>query len=301
MDRMKEMAAFTTVVVRGGFSEAAREMGISKSVVSKHVSSLEARLGARLLDRTTRRVSPTEIGLRYYERASQVLNEVGAAEAMVSSMQAKPAGVLRVSVDTDFGATRLSPVLAGFSNEFPDVLVNMELSYRHRELISEKFDLAVRLGVLENSTFQTRKLATTHIRLIASPSYLQQYGRPQRIDDLKDHKLLHYSTQASSVGWTLTSPSGETRQVRGLNWFTVNDGQSLLNACVQGLGIARLPAYLYASALREGLVETVLPTLPVETETIYAEYPSGRSIQPNVRAFIDYLSETFSENEFDNW
>ena len=290
MDRLTEMEAFATVVDQGGFTDAAKKMGISKSAVSKHVSSLEARLGARLLNRTTRRVSPTEIGLAYYDRARRVLNDAGEADALVTS----PSGLLRISVATDFGVNHLSPVLGEFLQEFPDITVNMVLNNRYVELISEGFDMALRIGDLEDSTLRARKLTETTKRMIAAPAYFEKFGRPQRIDDLNEHKLLHYSNQSNGAVWKVTAPSGEKRQVRTAGWLSVNDGQSLLNACIAGLGIAYLPSYLYYEAMAEGLVEDAIPDLPEETQGIYAVYPPGRFTQPKVRAFIDFLAQTYT-------
>lgn len=301
MDRLTEMEAFATVVDQGGFTDAAKKMGISKSAVSKHVSSLEARLGARLLNRTTRRVSPTEIGLAYYDRARRVLNDAGEADALVSSMQSAPSGLLRISVATDFGVGHLSPVLGDFLHEYPDITINMVLNNRYVELISEGFDLAVRIGELEDSTLRARKLTETTKRMIAAPDYLDRHGLPERIDDLNDHKLLHYSTQAASSVWKLTAPSGEKRQVRTGGWLTVNDGQSLLNAAISGLGIAYLPSYLYADALAKGQVVEVMTDLPVERQGVYAVYPQGRFTQPKVRAFIDFLAQSFAGKGPDRW
>ncbi|NDV02102.1 LysR family transcriptional regulator [Pseudoroseicyclus tamaricis] len=301
MDRLTEMEAFATVVDQGGFTDAAKKLGISKSAVSKHVSALEARLGARLLNRTTRRVSPTEIGLAYYDRARRVLNDAGEADALVSAMQSAPSGLLRISVATDFGVNHLSPILGEFLSEFPDITVNMVLNNRFVELISEGFDLAIRIGELEDSTLRARKLTDTTKRMIASPGYFQQFGRPQRIDDLNEHKLLHYSNQSNGAVWKITAPSGEKRQVRTAGWLTVNDGQSLLNACISGLGIAYLPSFLYAEAMEQGLVEEAIPDLPVEVQGIYAVYPPGRFTQPKVRAFIDFLVNAFAEKGPDKW
>jgi DNA-binding transcriptional LysR family regulator len=301
MDRLTEMEAFATVVDQGGFTDAARKMGISKSAVSKHVSSLEARLGARLLNRTTRRVSPTEIGLAYYDRALRVLSDAGEADALVSSMQSEPSGLLRISVATDFGVNHLSPVLGTFLDEFPQISVNMELDNRYVELISEGFDMAIRIGDLEDSTLRARKLTETSKRMIASPNYIQKHGRPGRIDDLNAHKLLHYSSQTGGSVWKLTAPSGEKRQVRTAGGLSVNDGQSLLNAAISGLGIAYLHSYLYAGAMARGLVEDVIPDLPVETQGIYAVYPPGRFTQPKVRAFIDFLVHSFADKGPADW
>ena len=301
MDRLSEMEAFATVVDQGGFTDAAKKLGISKSAVSKHVSSLETRLGARLLNRTTRRVSPTEIGLAYYDRARRVLNDAGEADALVTSMQSAPSGMLRVSVATDFGVNHLSPILGGFLHEYPDITVNMVLDNRYVELISEGFDLAVRIGDLEDSSLRARKLAETHRQMIASPEYLEEYGRPQRIDDLNEHKLLHYSNQANGSVWKLTAPSGEKRQVRSAGWLTVNDGQSLLNTAVNGLGIAFLPDFLYAEAMKEGKLVPAIEGMSPETQGIYAVYPPGRYTQPKVRAFIDFLVDSFRDSGPGDW
>jgi len=301
MDRLTEMEAFATVVDQGGFTDAAKKMGISKSAVSKHVSSLEARLGARLLNRTTRRVSPTEIGLAYYDRARRVLNDAGEADSLVTAMQAAPSGVLRVSAATDFGVNHLSPVLGDFLEQFPDITVNMVLNNRYVELISEGFDMAIRIGDLEDSSLRARKLAETSRRMIGSPAYFEKFGHPQRIDDLNEHKLLHYSTRSSENVWKITAPSGEKRKVRTSGWLSVNDGQSLPNAAISGLGIAYLPTYLYCDALADGLVEEAMPDLPIERMGIYAVYPPGRYTQPKVRCFIDYLAGVFSSKDARNW
>ena len=301
MDRLTEMEAFVTVVDQGGFTDAAKRMGISKSAVSKYISSLEARLGARLLYRTTRRVSPTEIGLAYYDRARQVLNDAGEADALVTSMQTEPSGVLRISAATDFGAFNLSPCLSGFLEDFPDINVNIVLENRYVELISEGFDVAVRVGELEDSTLRARKLTETTMRMVASPAYFDKYGRPEKIDDLNAHKLLHYSNQPSGNLWKLTAPSGERRHVRTPGWLSVNDGQSLLKAAISDLGIAYLPSFLYSQAMANGLVLDAIPDLPLETQGIYAVYPPGRFTQPKVRAFVDFLARTFADKGPMNW
>jgi DNA-binding transcriptional LysR family regulator len=192
-------------------------------------------------------------------------------------------------------------VLGDFLGEFPDITVNMVLNNRYVELISEGFDMAIRIGELEDSTLRARKLTETSRRMVASPGYFEQYGQPQKIDDLNDHKLLHYSNQSNSAVWKLKAPSGEKRQVRTAGWLTVNDGQSLLNAAISGLGIAYLPSFLYADALAKGLVVEAIPDLPVDTQGIYAVYPPGRFTQPKVRAFIDFLVHSFAEKGPDIW
>ncbi len=301
MDRLTEMEAFASVVDQGGFTDAARKMGISKSAVSKHVSSLESRLGARLLNRTTRRVSPTEIGLAYYDKARRVLNDAGEADAMVTSMQAAPSGSLRLSAATDFGVNHISNALGGFLHQYPEINVNLVLNNRYVELISEGFDLAIRIGEMEDSTLRSRKLTEANMKMVGAPEYFAKRGKPARIDDLNEHELLHYSNQSSGNVWKLTSPTGETRQIRTTGCLTVNDGQSLLTAASAGLGIAYLPSFLYHEKLELGLLEEAMPELPVERRGIYAVYPPGRYTQPKLRAFIDFLVEHFKHKGPEEW
>ena len=301
MDRLTEMEAFATVVDQGGFTDAARKLGISKSAVSKHVSALEARLGARLLNRTTRRVAPTDIGLAYYDRARRVLHDAGDADALVIAMQSAPSGLLRLSVAADFGATLMAPILGQFLQDYPDITVNMVMNHRYVEMISEGFDMAIRVGALEDSSLRARHLADTARKLVGAPAYFEKHGRPQTIDDLDGHRLLHQATDAQGAGWKITDPSGELRQVRSAGCLTVNDGQSLLNAAIAGLGIAYLPAFLYTDALRQGLVEEAMSGLPAEVQGIYAVYPQGRFVQPKVRAFIDFLVRHFANKGPEIW
>ncbi len=301
MDRLAEMEAFATVVDLGGFTDAAKKLGISKSAVSKHVASLEARLGARLLNRTTRRVSPTEIGLAYYDRARKVLNEAGEADAIVSALQSAPTGLLRVAVVSDFGVMHMAREMASFLRKYPDITANLVLTDRYVELISEGFDVAIRVGDLEDSSLRVRKIAETTMRLVGSRDYFRKFGKPRRIDDLVQHKLLHYTAQANGNVWKLTAPSGEKRQIRATGWLTINDGRALLDAAKAGLGIAYLPSYLCAPALRSGELEEAIEGLPVENCGIHAVYPPGRFMQPKLRAFIDHFVEAFKGKGPDDW
>lgn len=301
MANLTEMQAFTTVVEQGGITVAARRLGLSKSAVSKHISNLEERLGARLLSRSTRRVSPTEIGLAYYDRASRVLNDAGEADAMVTSLQTKPSGLLRITVATDFGVMHLSPVIGEFLEEYPDLSVSMILQNRYAELIAEGFDLGIRVGDLDDSSLRARKFAETTRRLVASPAYLNRSGRPAAVQDLSDHRLLHASTRPSDQVWTLRGAGAATHQVRASGSLSINDGQSLLTAAENGHGIAYLPDYLCGGSLRAGSVEEVLPDLPKATMDLHAVYPSGRFTQPKVRAFIDFLVGRFADHSDGNW
>lgn len=288
------MEAFIAVVDQGGFTNAGRKMGISKSAVSKHISMLEIRLGTRLLNRTTRRIEITDIGLAYYDRALRVLDGAREADAVVGSLHSNPAGLLRVSSATDFGVHHLSPIIGPFLDEFPDIKLSILLNDRVVEMASEEFDVALRIGELDEDALNACKLAETTRRMVASPAYLREFGRPESIDDLRKHRLLHHSSQADKAVWRLTARSGEKRHVRTSGGFSVNDGQVLLNAAISGLGIAYLPSFLYAKPMADGLIEDIIPDLPVEVLDIYAVYPRGGLTQPKVRAFIDFLVQQFA-------
>ena len=293
MGRLVEMESFASVVDMGGFTEAGRKMGLSKSSVSKHVSALETRLGARLLNRTTRRVMPTEIGLAYYDRARHVLDEAGEADAMVTSMQATPKGSLRICVDNDFGSIHLSKVVGEFLLEYPDIDINMVLNTREADMSFGGFDLVIRAGDLQDSTWRSRKLLDSKLRIVGSPAYLKANGTPILIDDLFQHRLLHYSNNNHGNVWRLKSPAGETRQVRARGSLTANDGQSLLQAAEAGLGLAYLPGYLFGDALKNGRLVSVMDDHPIESVSINVISPPGHFVPSKLRAFIEYLDERF--------
>lgn len=292
MDRLSEMEAFVRVVDLGGFTDAARKMGLSKSAVSKHVASLEDRLGARLLNRTTRRVSPTEIGLAFYDRAIRVLAEAEEADAMVSSMQDAPRGELRISAPVSFGLRRLAPAVAEFLRRYPDISVHMVLDDRFVELVAEGYDLAIRIGELPDSTLRARKLSDSQARLVASPGYLAERGEPTTLQELSDHQLLHYSNQSSGNFWRLQGPGGQERQVRAVGRLTVNNGDALRTAAIDGLGVAFLPDFIIGDALETGALKEVLPDTRRAPLGVFAVYPEGRFPQPKLRAFIDFLVES---------
>ncbi|MHA3915794.1 LysR family transcriptional regulator [Halovulum sp. GXIMD14793] len=297
MDRLSEMQAFVSVVDQGGFTEAARKMGISKSAVSKHVASLEERLGARLLNRTTRRVSPTEIGLAYYDRVNSVLQAATEADDMVGTMQDNPKGSLRVSVPVSFGISQLSGLINGFLEANPEVDINLVLDDRFVELVAEGFDLAIRIGHLQDSSLKARKLAETRTVLVASPAYLARQGTPARLNDLTNHQLLHYSNLSTGNFWRLRTLSGEEQHIRVGGRLTANNAEALMQAAEDGLGIAQLPGFILGDAISTGRLVEVLPELAVDRLGIYAVYPPGRFVQPKLRAFIDHLVAAFRQGQ----
>lgn len=293
MDRLGEMAAFVEVVDQGGFTEASRRLGLSKSAVSKAVAALEARLAVRLLTRTTRRVTPTELGLAYYDRARLVLAGAEEADSLVTAMQATPKGLLRLSAPVAFGVGQVAPALAGFLEAYPEVEVQMQLEDRFVDLLAEGFDVAIRIGALVDSSLRVRRLAETRGVLVASPGYLTRHGTPRGIDDLGGHRLLHTSHLASANFWRLRAPSGDERQVRVGAGLTVNNGEALMKAAEAGAGIAMVPDFMLGDALAAARLVEVLPGRPADILGVHAVYPEGRFQQPKLRAFVDFLADRF--------
>jgi len=293
LDRLSEMEAFINVVDQGGFTGAANRIGISKSAVSKHISALEDRLGARLLDRTTRRVNPTEIGLSYYERAKRVLAEAADADEMVTAMQSSPRGLLRISVPVSFGLKYAGKAISEFLCAYPDVAVDLVLDDRFVDIIEEGFDVALRIGALADSSLKARKIAETQLVLAASPKYLEAHGVPDSIDALADHKLLHYSMRATGAAWHIVSRTGEERHIRTGGCLTANNGDVLVQAMLDGLGIGLTPSFFLGEHIKSGALQIVLQDHPQPALGIHLVYPSGLYTQPKTRAFIDFLASYF--------
>lgn len=292
MDRLNEMEAFTRVVELGGFTEAAKKLGLSKSAVSKHVAALETRLGARLLNRTTRRVSPTEIGLAYFDKAMAVLAAAEDADAMAAAMQGAPAGELRITAPLTFGRSHVAPALNSFLTLYPNVSIRLDLNDRRVDILSEGFDLAIRIGDLPDSSLMARKLAETDVILAASPAYLQRKGEPDSVEALSDHELLHYSNNASGHYWKLKGRSGEERSVRVGGRLSINNGEALACAAAAGHGILLSPHFIVGEHLASGALREIMPGHRPPPLGIYAIYPAGRFVQPKLRLFIDHLAES---------
>ncbi len=301
MDRLSEMEAFVNVVDHGGFTGAANRMGISKSAVSKNVAALENRLGARLLNRTTRRVSATEIGLNYYDRAKRVLGDASAADEMVTAMQSSPRGELKISMPVSFGQRYMAGAISEFLTEHPDVSIDTRLNDSFVDLIADGYDLAVRIGALPDSSLRARKVAETRPAIVASPGYLEANGTPKSIDDLNGHMLLYYSVLSSGNYWKVFSKTGEERLIRSGGRLMANNGDVLKDAAVNGLGIAILPCFFVEKDLKDGTLIPILEDTPQPKLGIHVVYPPGLYIQPKTRAFIDHLSAYFKAKAANGW
>lgn len=293
MDNFAGIRAFTQVVKAGGFAAAAREMGLSRSVVNKTVINLEKELGAQLLHRSTRRVTPTDTGLAFYERCVQILSELDEATSAVTELQSKPTGNLRVNAPMSFGTLHLSRVLAEYMALYPDVHVELVLNDRVVDAIEEGFDVTVRVGASHATTsLVTRELVKAKRVLCASPDYLEKWGEPLVPADLNVHRCLHYGYLGSGSKWRLRDSGGEQA-------FTIqcvmssNNAEPLRDAAVNHQGIALLPTFIVGEALQTGQLRTILADYPPTDITLSALYPRHRHLSTKVRLLVDLLSERF--------
>lgn len=287
MSRLEDMQIFVETVERAGFSAAAQRLGLSKQYVSARVAALEARLGARLLVRTTRKLSPTALGSEYAERARRVLAEADEADRAISSQAGSPRGRLRLSAPMSFGMRHLSQLIARFVERCPDVVVDVDLNDRVVDLVSEGYDMAVRVGVLPDSTLVARRLAPVRQWTVAAPGYLERHGAPDTPAALRSHALLLYG-HARPVAWRYRI-DGQMQSVAVDGRLRANNGEVLVDAALQGLGITQLPEFVVGDAVRAGRLRTVLADFEPDPGAAHVVVPSHRQPSPAVKALADYL------------
>jgi DNA-binding transcriptional LysR family regulator len=297
MDPLDGIAAFARVVDSGSFSAASRRLKISKSAVSAHVQRLEERLGVRLLNRTTRRLSVTEAGAAYYRHCARILAEAEAAEQAASALQREPRGTLRISAPSSFGWMHVAPAVPAFLKRYPDLAVDIALSPTHVNLVDEGLDLAIRIGVLEDSPLVVRRLAPSRLVLCAAPAYLKARGAPREPADLASHNCLCTSLLAWGDEWRLIGKRGEVRVAVG-GTLRSNSAEMLRAAALDGIGIAVLPSWAVAEKLRTGALKRVLEAWEPPASTIYAVYPDNRLMSMKVRAFVDHLARCFGRTPY---
>ena len=290
---LNAMATFAAVVDRGGFTAAARELGVSKSVVSKQVSALEARLGTRLLNRTTRRLSPTEAGIAFYERAARIVAEAEAAEHAVNDLADAPRGRLRVSAPMSFGIRQLGPALAAFGRDHPDVRVELALTDRFVDLVDEGFDVAVRIGTLKSSSLIARRLCPVELVLCAAPAYLAAAPRIEAPGDLVAHTCLVDTLRERPNVWQFTGPDGAAHTVSVEAAATANNGDVLARMAAAGGGVAYLPDFIVADLVAAGRLTRLLPDYRRTGAAVHIVYPAVRHLPAKVRVFVDGMVREF--------
>jgi DNA-binding transcriptional LysR family regulator len=287
MDRFTELEAFTSVIDQGGFTGAARKLGVSKSAISKHVAALETRLGVQLLERTTRRVNPTELGLLYYERAIGILDAAHDADRSIVDLSGPASGMLRLGVPAELNSSVLNELVAQFLALHPRLTLEIVPTGGMADVLADDIDLAFRLGAQPDATFQRHHVANVPMHLVAAPVYLDDHSAPARIDDLFGHDLLYLASGTTSPGWQLKSAVGELRSVRGRGRLVSPSSHLLRHAVLAGLGIAFLPEYACGDDVRAGRLVPVLAQCPQEQELYLLQAP-GRRTSPKVQAFISF-------------
>ncbi|MCB8822759.1 LysR family transcriptional regulator [Microvirga rosea] len=294
LDRVTSMQVFQKVAALGSFSAAARALGLSQTMVTKHVAALEMRLGVKLLHRSTRKLTLTEGGRNYLAAVERILTEIEEAEASAGLDRIEPRGTLRLNVPVTFGFREIAPALAEFGRLYPSVSVDLGLADRYVELIEEGWDLAIRIGKLKDSSLVVRRLAPCRVILCASPAYLAEHGAPKSLDDLSRHNCLGYtlSSTVSADRWSFGKDADIVVPVKGN--LRANNGDALVAAAIAGQGIVYQPTFLVGDSLRNGDLVHLLPDHPTYEPSVYAVFPSGRQIPAKVRAIVDFLADRFA-------
>jgi DNA-binding transcriptional LysR family regulator len=294
MDRLSGLVAFAEVVAAQSFSAAAKRLGVSKAAISKHVSRLEERLGARLLQRTTRRLALTEIGVAFHERCLRILAEAEEAERAVQSLGMAVRGTLKVTVGVSFGVAHVAPLVPEFQARHPDLRLEMQFNDRVVDLIEEGFDVAVRIAQMPDSSLVARRLAPVQRVVCASPDYLARHGTPAVPDDLRRHNCLIYTYLASQDAWRFVGPARETYVVRVDGNYAVTNGEAQRHAALAGQGIILSPNFIVAPDLRAGRLVALLPGYETPPTAVHAVYPASRHPAVKLRAFVDFLAAKFT-------
>jgi DNA-binding transcriptional LysR family regulator len=290
LDQITGMQVFTRVAALGSLSGAARAMGMSQTMATKHVTALEDKLGVRLLHRTTRKVSLTEAGRRYLESVERILAELAEAEAAAVAERIEVTGTLRVNAPVSFGVSELAPVMAGFSRMHPVLTIDMGLNDRVVNVVEEGWDVAVRIGHIRDQTLIARKLAPCRLLVAGSPDYLAEHGTPRTVADLSSHNCLSYtlSTTLGPHRWSFGPDGSVTVPIRGN--LQASNGDALVAAAVAGQGLVYEPTFLLGDEIRAGrLVALTLDQPPLELPGVFAVYAGDRRPPAKVRAFIDFL------------
>ncbi|MBF0750997.1 MULTISPECIES: LysR family transcriptional regulator [unclassified Pasteurella] len=289
MDKLNAISIFCKVVETQSFTQAALQQNISVAMASKLVSQLEEHLKTRLLQRTTRKIMPTEAGMMYYQRCQGILQDLDEADASISNMTTSLQGNLLISVPRDFGLLFISPNLPMFIAAHPNLHIEVEFNDKKIDLLAEGYDLALRIGYMQDSSLVARKISTSTIHFAASPRYLDQYGVPKTPNDLEQHEGLLYKSTLNQVNWQSVRPN-QTQRFKIKSKVVSNNGLALLDMAKAGLGIVNLPRFILGDAFESGELVEILPEYKQQELEIHVVYPNRRHLPAKVRAFIEFLA-----------
>lgn len=297
MDTFTAMKVYCSVVENDSLAGAARSLNVSPSVVSKQLSALEDRLGVRLINRTTRRISVTQEGTAYYESCKRIITDVAEAENAVSSAHAAPRGLLKITAPVTFAHRHLTPHLPKFLDMFPEVEVQVQVNDRVVDLVDEGIDLAIRISQLKDSSLIARRLAPNRRYIAATPEYLKKNGTPNAVDDLKEHRLITWPPGNPLNDWHFLI-NGIERIMKVNGAIAVNEGDGILTTLLAGGGLGMTQEFLAGPYVREKKLVPLLEEFVREDNPIYAVYPSNRHLSPKVRAFVDFLVKIYSPTPY---
>ena len=295
-DALQEITIFARVVGTGSLSAAARDLGLSPALVSRRLAALEARLGVRLVNRTTRSLHLTDEGAAYYETCTRVISEIEEADAAVSAGRADPRGILRVALPASFGNRHVAPLIPKFIERYPDVQLALSLSDRAVNVVEEGFDLAIRIADLADSSLAARRLAPNRRVVCASPAYLERHGAPHTPEDLAQHNCL---ATDFSMNWDYRGPDGKPGSVRVNGRYACDNWEVLREWALAGLGVALKSTWDVRRHLEDGSLVSLLPGYTFASDVaIYAVYPHRRHLPAKTRAFIEFLAESFGPEPY---
>lgn len=287
MHRWEGVNEFVAVAETESFTRAAKRLDVSTAQVSRQISALEARLSTRLFYRTTRRVSTTEAGQIYYQHCRQILDALEQAERSMTNMQLVPQGRLRLTAPVTYGEKSIAPLVNDFVLRYPELDVEMKLTNQQLDLVAEGYDLAVRLGKLDDSSLIARRLASRTLYVCASPAYLAVHGTPHSLSELEQHNCLQ-----GNLGYWRFQDAGHPRNVRIRGNVRCDSGRALLDAALKGVGIVQLPDYYVGPALEAGTLIPLLTHYQEDDDGIWAVYPHNRHLSPKVRMLLDYFADS---------
>lgn len=297
MNRFDELECFVRVVAAGSITAAAQHLGVAKSVVSRRLSELEDRLGTRLLTRTTRRMSLTDAGRGYHDRALRILADIAEADAEATGSARELEGRLRLAAPLSFGLLHLSAALDEFALANPGVHFDVDLNDRPVDLVGEGFDLALRIAELQDSSLVARRLSPIRHVVCASPDYWAEHGLPATPDDLLSHRALRY-TNSPHQAWRYVGPDGSNGEIRLEDRLQANNGEFLRQAGKAGIGVLMQPTFIVYQAIEAGELQPVLTEYRWRELSAYAVYPANRHVPARVRSFVDFLADRFGSRPY---
>ena len=297
MGQLEDMTVFVRIVEAGGIGKAADQLGVAKSGVSRRLVALETRVGAPLINRTTRSSSLTTIGREYYERAVKLIGDVSELDALATDENASLKGSLRLAVPLSFGLSHLSTAIDIFARDHPGLTINIDFSDRQVDLVEQGLDLAIRIADLKDSSMHARHLCPIRLLLCASPSYLEKHGKPRKPQDLKSHQVLGYKL-GSGQTIRLSSKRGKEHLVHTSSRMAANNGDFLRDMAISGHGIVLLPTFIAWQNLSKRELVPILESYTPHALNAWAVYPQTRYLSQRTRRFIDFIAERFGDKPY---